>query len=99
MGIEGTLGRMSQSWGGSHLYPTVWLKAAALLHGLATTQSFVEGNKRTAWLAADRFLTVNSFALRDLGTSTVVYMVLAIARGTFSVEEMMMEHLMLLAPV
>lgn len=41
------------------LYPTLFLKAAALLHSLAQNHPFTDGNKRTAWLATKRFLYLN----------------------------------------
>lgn len=45
-------------------FPTIYDKAAALLHGLASRQVFENGNKRTAWLAANTFLELNGV---DLG--------------------------------
>lgn len=44
---------------GEDAYPTVWEKAAALLHSLARNHAFVDGNKRTAWVCALTFLTLN----------------------------------------
>lgn len=41
---------------GREYYPTVVQKAAALLHGLASTQPFINGNKRTAWICCFTFL-------------------------------------------
>jgi len=44
---------------GQDAYPTLFLKAAALMHSLAQNQPFVDGNKRIAWLAGNAFLDVN----------------------------------------
>jgi death on curing protein len=55
-GLESALARPMQTWGGQDLYSTAVGKAAALLHGLATTQCFVDGNKRTAWISCTVFL-------------------------------------------
>lgn len=43
--------------------PSLWSKAAALLHCIATRHPFVDGNKRTAWVAAKVFLRVNGVRL------------------------------------
>ena len=37
---------------GEDAYPTVELKAAALLHSIVRNHALVDGNKRLAWLAA-----------------------------------------------
>jgi death-on-curing protein len=48
-----------QSAFGEDAYPTLFLKAAAIVQSLAENQSFVDGNKRIAWLAGTAFLHVN----------------------------------------
>lgn len=40
-------------------YPTIAIKAAALLHSLASNHPLVDGNKRLAWLATVVFLDLN----------------------------------------
>ncbi|HTP14571.1 MAG TPA: Fic family protein [Streptosporangiaceae bacterium] len=42
---------------------TIWEKAAALLQSLACNHGWVDGNKRTAWVAVFTFLTVNGHPL------------------------------------
>jgi len=37
--------------------------AAAYAHGIARNHGFIDGNKRTAWLAANVFLEKNGYAL------------------------------------
>ncbi len=44
---------------GEDAYPTLALKAAALLHSLAGNHAPVDGNKRLAWLAITVFLDLN----------------------------------------
>jgi death-on-curing protein len=48
---------------GEDAYATIWEKAAALLQSLACNHGWVDGNKRTAWVAAFTFLTVNGHPL------------------------------------
>jgi len=42
-------------------YPTIPLKAAALLHSLTNNHALVDGNKRLAWLATVVFCDLNGF--------------------------------------
>lgn len=58
-GVEAAVARAWSGFGDVELYHSLWDKAAVYLHGLATTQHFLDGNKRTAWLAATAFLRVN----------------------------------------
>ncbi|MDA8295616.1 MAG: alcohol dehydrogenase [Actinomycetota bacterium] len=45
--------------GGEDIYPSLALKAAALLHGLVGAGAFVAGNARLAWLATTVFMDLN----------------------------------------
>lgn len=47
------------SFEGYDPYPTLWDKAVCLFSGLASTQGFIDGNKRTAWTATETFLAYN----------------------------------------
>lgn len=44
-------------------YPTIQLKAAALLHSLTSNHALLDGNKRLAWLATYTFLAINGYRL------------------------------------
>ncbi|MBI5456742.1 type II toxin-antitoxin system death-on-curing family toxin [Candidatus Kaiserbacteria bacterium] len=46
---------------GKDLYPTIFLKAAILLEAVANYHVFIDGNKRTSFIAAARFLFVNGY--------------------------------------
>ena len=49
---------------GRELFPTLWDKAACLMHSIATTHPFTEdGNKRTAWVAVLTVLELNGWLL------------------------------------
>lgn len=62
--LESAIYRCRATFGGSDLYPDVWTKAAALLHGLLKNHAFVDGNKRTAYTSAARFMHLNGHELQ-----------------------------------
>ena len=57
--LESAVGRPQQTFGGKNLYPTIFLKGAALVHSLLLNHQFVDGNKRTAMFALMTFLELN----------------------------------------
>jgi death-on-curing family protein len=86
-GIRAQLGRAHSSSHGAELFDTVWSKAAVILQGVASTQYFSDGNKRTAWVAAIVFLGVNGHTLRDTPDVEAEAFVLAVATGLFNVNQ------------
>jgi hypothetical protein len=48
-GLASAVSRPQQSAFGEEAYPSLSLKAAALMHSLAENQPFIDGNKRIAW--------------------------------------------------
>lgn len=55
-GVHSNAARPFTSPYGMAGFPTIWDKAACLLHSIASTQYFTEGNKRTAWEACRHYL-------------------------------------------
>ncbi|MEW6046819.1 MAG: type II toxin-antitoxin system death-on-curing family toxin [Bacillota bacterium] len=78
--VESAAGRPRASYGGCEAYPTVWLRAAALIESLAQDHAFVDGNKRTAWLVTVRFLARNGYTLRATPEDAVPFMLLVAQR-------------------
>jgi len=72
---------------GKETSPTLWSKAARLLHCIVTRHPFVDGNKRTAWSAAKVFLLLNEFRL-FAEVKEAEYIVLRVAKGEMKVEEL-----------
>jgi death-on-curing protein len=71
---------------GEEQFPTLYDKAAALLHSLAYHHLFVDGNKRTAIRAVEMFLEAND--LHPIWHSREEYdFVLRVAQGQVDVEE------------
>jgi death-on-curing protein len=76
---------MSRAFG-QDAYPTVTLKAAALLHSIVTNHALVDGNKRLGWLATTVFLDTKGEPL-ELADDDAFHLVLAIAEGSLDVED------------
>jgi death-on-curing protein len=70
---------------GTETAPTIWSKAATLLHCIATRHPFVDGNKRTAWAAAKVFLLLNGFRL-SAGVDGAEGIVLSVVKGETDLE-------------
>ena len=66
---------------GTAAYADLYEQAAALLHALATNHPLVDGNKRTAWLAAAVFLAVNGVDLADVDQDKAYDLVIDVASG------------------
>lgn len=80
--IQAALGRPQASAFGEDAYPTIWDKAAAMMHSLASNHGWVDGNKRCAWVATMTFLEVNGHPLDpDFDVDAAEALVLAIADG------------------
>lgn len=60
--LEGALGRPSAH--AHYEQADLARQAAVLAHGIAETQSFIDGNKRTALVAMLTFLEINGFGVR-----------------------------------
>jgi len=66
--------------------PDVAALAAALGHGIARNHPFVDGNKRTAFVAVELFLEINGYALIADDADCVMAM-LRLAEGLIGEEE------------
>ncbi|MGO9150225.1 MAG: type II toxin-antitoxin system death-on-curing family toxin [Acidimicrobiales bacterium] len=67
-------------------YPTIELKAAALLHSLARNHPLVDGNKRLSWLAVVVFLDLNGREV-TLSDEEDFQLVMDVASGDVDLEE------------
>jgi death-on-curing protein len=71
---------------GEDAYPTLALKAAALLHSLTRNHTLVDGNRRLGWLATVVFLDLNGQDV-DLSDDAAFQLVMDVAAGAADVEE------------
>ncbi|HKZ21345.1 MAG TPA: type II toxin-antitoxin system death-on-curing family toxin [Acidimicrobiia bacterium] len=84
--LDAAVARHQSSAFGEDAYPTVKLKAAALLHSIVTNHALVDGNKRLGWLATTVFLDVNDEPV-DLDDDDAFQLVLDVAEGSITIEE------------
>jgi death-on-curing protein len=83
--LDSGLARPASSAFGEDAYPTVELKAAALLHSLASNHPLVDGNKRLAWFVAAVFLDLNCRA-PQVCDDEAFGLVMDVARGESDLE-------------
>jgi death on curing protein len=84
--LESACARPRATVFGSEAYPSLPLKAAALLHSLVRNHALVDGNKRLAWLASVVFLDLNGHRV-TIDDDTAFELVMAAAEGRIDVEE------------
>jgi death on curing protein len=71
---------------GEPAYPTLPLRAAALLHSLVGNHALVDGNKRLGWLATVVFLDLDG-SEPELSDDAAFELVMDVAAGSADVEE------------
>ncbi len=69
--LESAVAVPRATFGGKLLYPSMFLMAAAYLHGLANNHPFIDGNKRCAMMTVVVFLQMNGFEL-EVGEDELV---------------------------
>lgn len=80
--LQSAVNRPAMTVFGDDAYPTVWEKAAALLESLARNHAFLDGNKRTAWVACWSFLGINGHRLDpEFDQHAAEDLVLSVAQG------------------
>lgn len=78
--------RCQSPFGGRDLYPTIFHKAASLMHSLIKNHPFVDGNKRTGIYSAMTFLELNGHRLKA-GQEEVVKFALSVDLENPKIEE------------
>ena len=71
--LESALARPMQTFGGEDLYPTLELKAAAMVHSLLLNHMFADGNKRTATICMVEFLILNGKKFKSTNKEFVIF--------------------------
>lgn len=84
--LDSAVARPRSSAFGEDAYPTIELKAAALLHSICRNHALVDGNKRLAWHATTVFLAVNGYSV-ILDHDKAFELVMGVAEGSADVEQ------------
>lgn len=59
--LQSSLARPNTTLYRADAYPSLDLKAAALMHSIVTSHPLIDGNKRTAWALMITFVLLNGF--------------------------------------
>lgn len=81
--VEGALGRPYHGY-----HRPISRKAAALLHGMATSHGFIDGNKRTAWLVTQVLIVGSGYQLKLRRADQIDDVVVAIVEGEMTEDEL-----------
>ena len=84
--LESAILRPQTTFGGVDLYPTVFNKAASLIHSLLLNHPFVDGNKRNAIASALIFLELNGYTFTT-SNKNLVSTALSIENKKWSLEK------------
>ncbi len=84
--LDGAAARARSSAFGQDAYPTLELKAAALLHSLCKSHALVDGNNRLGLLATATFLRVNGLPFR-LTQDEAFDLVMSVAEGAMELPD------------
>lgn len=84
--LDAAAARARASAFGEDAYPTLELKAAALMHSLCRNHPLVDGNKRLALLATGAFLRLNGHPF-VMSQDAAFDLVMAVAEGEIDVPE------------
>ena len=62
--LESAVARPQSGFGEEEFYPDIFSKTAALGHSIIRNHPFVDGNKRTGYMAMRLFLNINGYDLK-----------------------------------
>jgi death on curing protein len=85
--VESAVAQPQMAFGGVEMYSDISEKAAALGYSLVCNHPFVDGNKRTGYVAMETFLVLNGFELTAT-IDDVEQTMLKLAAGELSREEL-----------
>jgi death-on-curing protein len=84
--LSSAAARPASGFGDFEAYPTLFEKAASLLHSLVRNHALVDGNKRLGWTAAVVFCDINGTWL-EAPDDEAYDLIIAVAEGRLDVPE------------
>lgn len=85
--VESAIAQPRQTMFGEYLHQDIAHMAAAYLFHLATTQGFLDGNKRTALVCAETFLKLNGYTV-DVSNTEMYELTLRVANNQTDKEQL-----------
>ena len=85
--LESAINRPFATFGGSDLYPDIYMKAAALIQSIVKNHPFIDGNKRTAFASMVVFLGLNGIEL-DAPPAEATAIILGMAASEVTEDEL-----------
>ena len=79
--LDASLYRPRATMFGNDLYPTIHLKAAALMESLVCNHTLIDGNKRLGFAATVVFYGLNGWRLQLPNEDAAVDLLLGVAKG------------------
>ena len=73
--LHSAVERPKATFAGKDMYPSIFDKAGALLQSLCMNHPFTDGNKRTSWASAHKFLWDNGYHLKAKKEDAVNFIV------------------------
>jgi death on curing protein len=98
--LDSALVRAKTRLYGQDAYPTLQLKAAAMVHSVINNHPMVDGNKRSAWVILNFFLVLNNRQLRSSQDKAYEF-IMSIAEKRIELEEIaawLEDHMIPLIP-
>ena len=98
--LDSALVRAQTRLYGQDAYPTLSLKAAAIVHSVINNHPMVDGNKRSAWVILNFFLVKNNRALNATQDEAYSF-IMSIAEKRIELEEIsawLEDHMIPLIP-
>ena len=84
--MESAIARPYQTFGGEYLYPTIFEKAAAIAESLIINHPFLDGNKRTGFLAMLAVLETENFKI-NISNDEVYNFTIQISTGEIKFDQ------------
>lgn len=85
--LDSALQRPQSSFMGEDLYPTIFHKAAAVMHSILLNHPFIDANKRTAIVATAYFLNLNGYIIEEVKQKEIVEFALKVESKKMDLEQ------------